>query len=46
MAVKYNFIATGVKLASPHLVFAALAFGLGGNSHEIWAVPVFFSQGA
>ena len=37
---------TGVKSASPHLVFATLAFGSGGNLHDIWIVQVFSSLGA
>ena len=43
---KNNIRSTGVKLASPHLVFATLAFGSGGNLHEIWTVQVFSSLGA
>ena len=41
--VKKNSIrSTGVKLASPKLVFATLAFGSGVNLHELWTVPSFF----
>ena len=36
---------TGIKLASPQLMFATLAFGLGVNLHELWAVQVFSSLG-
>ena len=38
---KKSIRSTVVKLASPHLVFAILAFGSGGNLHEIWS---FFSS--
>ena len=37
---------TGVKLASPRLVFATLEFGSGVNLHELWTVQVFSSLGA
>ena len=40
---KNSIRSTGVKLASSHLVFATLAFGSGGNLHEIWTVQVFSS---
>ena len=43
---KNSIRTTGIKLASPQLVFATLAFGLGGNLHEIWTVQVFSSLGA
>ena len=43
---KKSIPSTGVKLASPHLVFVTLAFGSGGNLHEIWTVQVFSSLGA
>ena len=36
--VKNSTCSTVVKLVSPHLVFATLAFGSGGNLHEIWTV--------
>ena len=36
---KNSIRSTGVKLASPHLVFAR-------NLHEIWTVHVFSSLGA
>ena len=39
--VKNSIRFTGVKLASPHLVFDTLAFGSGGNLHEISAAQVF-----
>ena len=36
LGVRKNSIrSTGVKLVSPHIVFATLAFGSGGNLHEI-----------
>ena len=38
---KNNIRSTGVKLANP-----PLAFGSGGNLHEIWSVQVFSSLGA
>ena len=44
--VKNSIRSTGVKLASPHLVFATLAFGSGGNLYEIWTVQDFPSLGA
>ena len=44
--VKNSIRFTGVKLADPHLVFATLAFGSGGNLHEIWTDQVFSSLGA
>ena len=44
--VKNSIRSTGVKLSSQHLVFATLAFGSGGNLHEIWTVQVFSSLGA
>ena len=45
--VRTNSIrSTGVKLASPQLAFATLAFGSGVNSHELWTVQVFSSLGA
>ena len=43
---KNSIRSTGVKLATPHLVFATLAFGSGVNLHEIWTVQVFYSLGA
>ena len=43
---KNSIRSTGVKLASPHLVFATLAFGSSVNLHEIWTVQVFSSLGA
>ena len=43
---KKSIRSTGVKLASPHLVFTTLAFGSGGNLHELWTVLVFSSLGA
>ena len=44
--VKNSIRSTEVKSASPHLVFATLAFGLGVNLHQLWTVQVFSSQGA
>ena len=41
--VKNSICSTEVKLASPHLVFATLTFGSGGNLHEVCTVQVFFS---
>ena len=43
---KNSIRSTGVKLASPQLVFATLAFGSSVNSHELWTVQVFSSLGA
>ena len=43
---KNSIRTTGIKLASPQLVFASLAFGSGGNLHELWTVQVFSSLGA
>ena len=40
---KKSIRSTGVKLVSPQLVFATLAFGSGVNLHEIWTVQVFSS---
>ena len=42
LGVKKNSMrSTAVKFASPHLVFITLAFGSGGNLHELWTVEVF-----
>ena len=41
---KNSIRSTGVKLASPQLVFATLAFGSSVNSHELWTVQVFSSR--
>ena len=38
---KNSIRTTGIKLASPQLVFATLAFGSGGNLHELWTVKFF-----
>ena len=38
--MKKSIRSTGVKLASPHLVFATLSFGSGGNSDDMWTVKV------
>ena len=43
---KNSIRSTGVKLASPQLVFATLAFGSGVNSHELWTVQVSSFLGA
>ena len=43
LAVRKNSIrSTGVKLASPHLVFATLAFSSGGNLRTLRTVSSFF----
>ena len=39
---KNSIRSTGVKLVSPQLVFATLAFASGVNLYELWTVQVFF----
>ena len=39
---KKSIRSTGVKLASPHLVFATQAEGEGDNLHEIYGLSKFF----
>ena len=47
LGVRKNSIrSTGVKLANPQLVFTILAFGSGGNLHDLWTDQVFSSLGA
>ena len=41
---KNSIRSTGVKLASPQLVFATLAFDLDANLHELWTVQVFLPR--
>ena len=43
--VKNSIRSTRVKLASPHLLFAILAFVSGGNLQEIWTAQDFSSIG-
>ena len=42
---KNSIRSTGVKLVSPQLVFATLAFGSSVNLYELWTVQVFSSLG-
>ena len=40
---KNSIRTTGIKLASPQLVFTTVAFGSGGNLHKVWTVQGFSS---